>query len=82
MQEKLSRNFQDPKLFKIKFFESYKKENRPIHVFYYEDLKTNATFEMERILDFIEEQKYFVVSDRDHRIKCIKSVFKKKIFFI
>ena len=56
------------------FSESLNKENRPIHVFYYEDLKKNATFEMEKILDFVEEQKYFVVPDRDRRIKCLKSV--------
>ena len=33
---------------------------------------------MEKILDFVEEQKYFVVSDRDRRIKCLKSVFLNK----
>jgi len=48
--------------------------NRPIHVFYYEDLKKNATFEMEKILDFVEEEKYFVVPDRDRRIKCLKTL--------
>ena len=46
----------------------------PSHVFYYEDLKKNATLEMEKILDFIEEQNYYTVPDRERRINCLKLV--------
>ena len=49
-------------------------ESPPVHLFYYEDLKKDAAREMEKILDFIEEEKYFIVPDRAKRIKCLQQV--------
>ena len=46
-----------------------RKENKvPMHIFFYEELKVNATQEMARILDFVQEQKYFVTPDRQTRL--------------
>ena len=51
-----------------------KNENLPFHLFYYEDLKANATREMEKILDFIEQEKVYFVSDREKRLGCLRKV--------
>ncbi|CBY32019.1 unnamed protein product [Oikopleura dioica] len=32
---------------------------------------------MEKILDFVEEEQYFVVQDRDRRIKCLKTLMEE-----
>ena len=51
-----------------------KRRTLPLHLFYYEDLKRNATFEMEIILDFIEQEDIYIVPDRDQRIRCLQEV--------
>jgi hypothetical protein len=48
----------------------------PFHFFFYEDLKANATKEMEKIVDFIEQEKVYFVSERDKRLRCLQKVNK------
>ena len=48
----------------------------PFHLFFYEDLKANATKEMEKIVDFIEQEKVYFVSERDKRLRCLQKVNK------
>ncbi|CAG5077146.1 Oidioi.mRNA.OKI2018_I69.PAR.g8639.t1.cds [Oikopleura dioica] len=57
---------------------SKKKENKvPMHIFFYEDLKINATREMAKILDFVESQKYYAVPDRERRLQCLEKSLKE-----
>merc|ERR1712176_425686 len=49
-----------------------KNGNLPFHLFFFEDLKANSTKEMEKILDFIEQEKIYFVPDREKRLRCLQ----------
>ena len=48
--------------------------NLPLHVYSFERLKTNATYEMEKVLNFLEDAIDWKPDNRNQRVKCLEEV--------
>ena len=59
-------------------------QNVPMYIFFYEDLKTNATQEMSKVLEFLDKNFHFYPTDAERRLRCLKKLeeinasFKRK----
>ena len=48
--------------------------NLPLHVYSFERLKENATYEMEKVLNFLEHAIDWKPDNRYQRLKCLEEV--------
>ncbi|CAG5077030.1 Oidioi.mRNA.OKI2018_I69.PAR.g8615.t1.cds [Oikopleura dioica] len=55
--------------------------NLPLHVYSFERLKENATYEMEKVLNFLDDGIGWTPDDREMRIKCLSELQKAAVSF-
>jgi len=46
-------------------------DNLPVHVLYFDDLKQNSTYEMEKVLQFLYDNYGFIPDDKAKRLQCL-----------